>query len=256
MENANSAEYLEKIKIQVIENIKRAAFAPSVQMMDVPPNPLGMDDEADAELDDLDEDENKDARYTQRRWDKRTEKDGELSESEDEDTNERNGVRRSGGRKRMNIMDYQNPNAVQDDDEPVSRNLSRRSSEVNGEAKTAETNGAPEPSNQRLSQSPRSNEISSAAVEPTGTDGDVEMGEDAPEVPAVVVGPQGATPPDSPKSAKSADATADAAPVPEDHPMDEAESSATAQANGIQERDEANTTAEQSTELAQEIDQS
>lgn len=119
MDNANSAEYLQKIKLQVIENLRQTTFAPSVQMTDVPRDPEGMNDEADAEMDDLDEDENPDARFTKRRWDKYVEKEGELSESEDEEENEANGVRKqvngSNGKRRRNIMDYQNPLAVPDD---------------------------------------------------------------------------------------------------------------------------------------------
>jgi len=113
MDNANSYEYLEKIKIQVLENLKRTTFAPSVQMTDVPADPPGMDDEADAILDDMDEDENKDKRHTKRRWDKYVEKDGELSDSDDEEENDNNGVRRQANlRKRRNLMDYPNPNAA------------------------------------------------------------------------------------------------------------------------------------------------
>jgi len=113
MDNANSYEYLEKIKIQVLENLKRTTFAPSVQMTEVPPDPPGMDDEADAILDDLDEDENMDKRHTKRRWDKYVEKEGELSESEDEEENDNNGVRSQANvRKRRNLRDYPNPNAV------------------------------------------------------------------------------------------------------------------------------------------------
>lgn len=115
MENSNSADYLNKIKIQVIENLSRTKFAPSAQMQDVPRDPEGFDDEADAELDDLDDDEGKDVRHTARRWDKYVERDDELSESEDEAENARNGVLRQPGMgKRRNIMDYQNPNAVED----------------------------------------------------------------------------------------------------------------------------------------------
>lgn len=64
-------------------------------MTDVPRDPLlgGMDDEADAILDDLDEDENKDKRLTKRRFDQYIEKPGELSDSEDEEENAANGVR-------------------------------------------------------------------------------------------------------------------------------------------------------------------
>ncbi|CAI7585396.1 unnamed protein product [Penicillium discolor] len=111
MDNANTREYLDKIRNQVVENLKRTAFAPSVQMTDVPRNPIldGMDDEADDVMDDLDEDENKDKRFTQRRFDQRTEKAGELSDSEDEDENAANGVRRQpGASRRRNQVNYRN----------------------------------------------------------------------------------------------------------------------------------------------------
>ncbi|RMJ23382.1 histone deacetylase [Aspergillus sp. HF37] len=96
MDNANTKDYLDKIRTQVVENLKRTAFAPSVQMTDVPRDPLvgGMDDEADAVLDDLDEDENKDKRFTKRRFDQYIEKPGELSDSEDEEEDAANGIRR------------------------------------------------------------------------------------------------------------------------------------------------------------------
>lgn len=112
MDNANTKDYLDKIRIQVIENLKRTAFAPSVQMTDVPRNPLvdGMDDEADDVMDDLDEDENKDKRFTQRRFDQYVEKPGELlSDSEDEEENAANGVRRQpGAMRRRNQTNYRN----------------------------------------------------------------------------------------------------------------------------------------------------
>jgi histone deacetylase 1/2 len=111
MDNANTKEYLDKIRNQVVENLKRTAFAPSVQMTDVPRNPIldGMDDEADDVMDDLDEDENKDKRYTQRRFDQYTEKAGELSDSEDEEENAANGVRRQPGAiRRRNQVNYRN----------------------------------------------------------------------------------------------------------------------------------------------------
>jgi histone deacetylase 1/2 len=111
MDNANTREYLDKIRNQVIENLKRTAFAPSVQMTDVPRNPIldGMDDEADDVMDDLDDDENKDKRFTQRRFDQYTEKAGELSDSEDEEENAANGVRRQPGAiRRRNQANYRN----------------------------------------------------------------------------------------------------------------------------------------------------
>ncbi|KAL3472226.1 hypothetical protein BJX99DRAFT_235962 [Aspergillus californicus] len=109
MDNANTKEYLDKIRTQVVENLKRTAFAPSVQMTDVPRDPLvdGMDDEAEAIMDDLDEDENKDKRFTQRRFDQYIEKTGELSDSEDEDENAANGVmRKPAHMKRRNQANY------------------------------------------------------------------------------------------------------------------------------------------------------
>lgn len=101
MENANSYEYLEKIKIAVIENLKRTAHAPSVQMQDVPRQSMGMSDDQDAELDDRDEDENPDARLTQRQWEKRVERQDEYEESDDEDMARANGVYKPNGRSRQ-----------------------------------------------------------------------------------------------------------------------------------------------------------
>lgn len=115
MDNANTKDYLDKIRSQVVENLKRTAFAPSVQMTEVPRNPLleGMDDEADDVLDDLDEDENKDKRFTQRRFDQYVEKPGELSDSEDEEENAANGVRRQpNALRRRNQTNYRNLGAT------------------------------------------------------------------------------------------------------------------------------------------------
>lgn len=61
-------------------------FAPSVQMMDVPRDTLGIDSDADGISDDQDEDENKDIRYTQHRRDKMiTDDDGFVSDSDGEE---------------------------------------------------------------------------------------------------------------------------------------------------------------------------
>ena len=109
MDNANSKEYLEKIRRTVIENLSRTMFAPSVQMQDVPRDSLAMNDDDEAAMDDMDEDENQDRRQTQRQFDKRIQRDDEFSESEDEELNEANGVRRQPNtRKRRNRMDYRN----------------------------------------------------------------------------------------------------------------------------------------------------
>ena len=121
MDNANSPEYLEKIKQQVLENLKRTQAAPSVQMQDVPREPMGMDetlDEEEARLDDeeADVEANKDRRYTQRLWDKHTERDDELSESEDEDgLADSLGVKKQPSHpRRRGIMEWKNPHAPED----------------------------------------------------------------------------------------------------------------------------------------------
>ncbi|WPH00868.1 histone deacetylase rpd3 [Acrodontium crateriforme] len=120
MDNANSPEYLEKIKAQIYDNLRRTQAVPSVQMQEVPRDPIGMDeniDEQDDRLDDEDADleANKDKRYTQRLWDKKIERDDELSESDDEQSKEANGIKKQPGRqRRRGIMDYQNPHAPAD----------------------------------------------------------------------------------------------------------------------------------------------
>ncbi|GAB1744810.1 hypothetical protein NU219Hw_g2731t1 [Hortaea werneckii] len=118
MDNANSPEYLEKIKAQVYENLRRTQAAPSVQMQDVPRTAMGTNETLDEEEDRLDDEDadreaNKDVRFTQRNWDKNVDRDGD-SESEDEEMAEDNGVRKQPGReraRRVGIMDYQNPHA-------------------------------------------------------------------------------------------------------------------------------------------------
>ncbi|KAF9957386.1 histone deacetylase [Mortierella alpina] len=84
MDNANTVEYLEKIKQQVFENLSRSKGAPSVQMQPVPRDLNLSDDE------DMDDPEK---RIPQRLWDKRVVPDNEFEESEDEETNALHGVR-------------------------------------------------------------------------------------------------------------------------------------------------------------------
>lgn len=97
MENLNSREYLEKIKVQVLSNLERTRHTPSVQMTDVGKGTTEHQEEQDAMLDDLDEDTvGMDRRSTQRQWERRVEKEGELSDSEDEDLAENLGVRKNG----------------------------------------------------------------------------------------------------------------------------------------------------------------
>ena len=268
MENANNVDYLEKIKKQVIENLKRTTFAPSVQMTDVPRDPEGMDDEADAILDDRDEDENMDRRHTKRRWDKYVEKEGELSESEDEEENQRNGVHRQNhNQKRRNIMDYQNPNAVSDDEKAVNRTRKgSHESTASGSRPAAATNGSVQYENGTPSPAvsrPQS-QGSAGAEDTTMQDADVEM-DDEPSQSAATAnhfaaeGPQEVTPPDSPIPAAPATAST-AQPNADQHDdiMDEVdgnESLETAQEDGLQEQNQENHTAEKDSRIAEDQEQ-
>lgn len=267
MDNANSMEYLQKIKVQVIENLKRTTFAPSVQMTDVPRDPEGMNDEADAELDDLDEDENPDSRYTKRRWDKYIEKDGELSDSEDEDENEANGVRRqpSAHKRRRNMMDYQNPMAATDDKD-ISGVVSARS----GRSRIGSVNGlgshtASEAEGPRSDESeaetfdgPREDSLSSGD---RGEDEDIDM-VDEPVMNGTgpAAGPQEATPPDSPPTV-AANPTVPAHVVEDtgNDAMDEGDTlddPEFAKEEGRDEREKEDVTAEKATEVVERSEQS
>ncbi|TKX23259.1 histone deacetylase-like protein 3 [Elsinoe australis] len=155
MDNANSPEYLEKIKTQVFDNLRMTAAAPSVQMTDVPRAPIFSEpnlndpenagdaedlDDREARLDDEDEDRNPDSRYTERRWDKKVTRDDEMEESDDEEGDAANGVLRQNGDsarpKRVGIMDHKNPYAPGGEE-------SQGATPVGG-AKSGEEEGEPE----------------------------------------------------------------------------------------------------------------
>jgi histone deacetylase 1/2 len=180
MENANNYEYLEKIKIAVIENLKRTAPVPSVQMQDVPRTGFGMSDEQEDELDDLDEDENKDVRTSQRQWDQNVQRQNEYEDSDDEDMAQANGVYKPNGRTRLNIMDYQNPNAV-DDDMEIDSGMGTPAAKANEPAaendETMMEDAEPEP--QPASAAASASVAPQAAIEAdkVDDDGDVDMAE-------------------------------------------------------------------------------
>lgn len=117
MENANSHDYLHKIKTTVIDNIRRTG-RPSVEAFaNIPTNPLTRaEEDSDAE-DDLDTDMNPDVRSTERQQDRRIAHDGELyDDSDDEDYKNGLGVRAQPGSKpRRRITDDPNPNAAKPD---------------------------------------------------------------------------------------------------------------------------------------------
>ncbi|KAK7207793.1 hypothetical protein BZA70DRAFT_272219 [Myxozyma melibiosi] len=101
MQNANSDEYLDRILQTVLENLSRTKFAPSVQMTDVPRDAPEEEPEEDTE-------EAKEARGgTQDAWDAHIQKDGELSDSEDEGEGGRRDIRnyKDGGDDMMDLDD-------------------------------------------------------------------------------------------------------------------------------------------------------
>ncbi|KZF24507.1 hypothetical protein L228DRAFT_228525 [Xylona heveae TC161] len=272
MDNANTPEYLEKIRNQVFENLKRTTFAPSVQMTDVPRDPEGMDDEADAALDDLDEDENKDVRHTQRRWDKFVEKEGELSDSEDEDIAGQNGLRKQpGATRRRNIMDYQNPYSApefgedsgmgtpdvavsQDEAAPTSGKLEmdieppeEKPSEVATPVAAGET-----------AASTAASQPASPAREAVDNDGDVDMEDSRPagDQPAERAGAQ-VTPPESPQPAADVAPEATTTAENEDEEMAEgevADDTSIAKEEGREERETEDVAGEKATEAEKRVE--
>jgi histone deacetylase 1/2 len=275
MDNANSREYLEKIRVQVIENLKRTGFAPSVQMQDVPRDSLAMNDQDEAAMDDLDEDENPDRRRTQRRFDKYIEKDGELSESEDEEMNEANGVRKQPGtRKRRNRMDFRHLNDFNDSgmDSNIATPLAGSSLPDNDvdddmnldDAGPAEQDEAQTPSPQGAMNG--SATVSGEQLPQMDADiADVQMQDaDAIPVPASNVttqqpeARQEVTPPSSPPDARQAapqappedEAGSSAAEPAAEAEMGAEESAITAHEEGLVEREEKNAEGELATEQA------
>jgi len=228
MENANSKDYLEKIKIQVIENLKKTAHAPSVQLTEVPRTTLtGGADDDDDELDDLDDDENKDARHTKRRWDQRITRDDELDESEDEEESRANGVRTQNGQpKRRNIMDFQNANAAASDvemdsgvatpevqhpvNDVVTAMATEANAEVNAELMEKKTLNAAAADSGEVGTSNAPSRAQSANPTIEAADADIDMT----DAPAPQVTPAKAVTPTAPSFAAQSK-TPEAAAVPE-----------------------------------------
>lgn len=261
MENANSKDYLEKIKIQVIENLKKTAHAPSVQMTDVPRTTImGGTDEDEAELDDLDEDENKDVRSTKRQWDQRITRDDELDESEDEEENRANGIRpQNGVSKRRNMMDYQTSNPVASDvdmDSGVGTPLQNEVDDMVSEANAAVNAEVMENKTLTLTtvetgEAGPSNapSRSHSAMPPVDNEGDVDMTEPAP-APVTQV----PTPEDAPIS-PTATATVEPAPTTETEAEPDAQAEAETEAlkeEGEAERQDEDIAGELSKEMAEQ----
>ncbi|KAG4305724.1 hypothetical protein PORY_000634 [Pneumocystis oryctolagi] len=82
MQNMNSREYLEKIKVEVLKNLSRTKFAPSVQMQNVP-----RDRDNNYENQEKDPDKRGNAL-----WDKPPQRSDEFSDSEDEGEGNRRNI--------------------------------------------------------------------------------------------------------------------------------------------------------------------
>ncbi|KAF2247388.1 hypothetical protein BU26DRAFT_459622 [Trematosphaeria pertusa] len=264
MENANSHDYLHKIKSAVIDNIRRTG-KPSVEAFtNIPDVPghlgRGMDSDAEDEMDDLDVDENPDTRVTQRQRDQQIEHEGELYDpSDDEDYKESLGVRRQpGGKRRRNIMDYQNPNAAPDDGADTPDGVRGLNGESARQRRSISRASSARPAN-GISSRTRTPAIPADADE----DGDIEMEEpDVPSGPAA--GPSDApptalsrsqspagvvTPPESPPAPASA---ADVEMEVDLEDAGAAEQKAKAKEEGEAERDTENVKDEVRTEVAKD----
>jgi histone deacetylase 1/2 len=259
MENANSKEYLEKIKIQVIENLKKTAHAPSVQLTDVPRATLMGDlSDYEDELDDLDEDSHPDERETIRTLDKRIARDDELDESDGEEERLNGARSQNGANKRKNIMDYQNPNAavpdievdsristpLQNNDDKVAEPSIEANEDVNDtvmEEKSQSVTGAEAGEDEQSNAQSRSD----SAKLVIDNDGDVDMEQVAPEpAPQVLTpAPEGQSPA-AVTAPTSIPTTTAATPVSQD-PID-------AKQEGEAERQDEEVTGEVEMELAQQ----
>jgi histone deacetylase 1/2 len=95
-ENTNSPEYLERMLLRVAQNLKEVAFAPSVQMQEVPRCSISVnsDDSQQDELDDEEEDQTPDSRNSQRSSDRRIKNSLELDDSDDEEPEQVLGKRK------------------------------------------------------------------------------------------------------------------------------------------------------------------
>jgi histone deacetylase 1/2 len=261
MENANSRDYLEKIKTQVINNLRKTG-PPSVQMTDVPRTTITGGTEEDEDIaDDMDEDDNKDVRSTKRRWDQRIARDDEFEESDDEEQDHANGVRQqNGAAKRRNIMDYQNPNPAASDiemdsgiptparaeaDDAVTAMAIEANAEVNAEIMEQKTLDATIESGE---QGPSNAPSRAHSLKPTiDTEGDIDM-TGADPVPEIKAPSPLSIPASSPKAAVEPAASA-AAPV---EPVSETTDPAVVKEEVEAERTDADVTAKASTELVEQ----
>ncbi len=260
MENANSRDYLEKIKTQVINNLRKTG-PPSVQMTDVPRTTITGGTEEDEDIaDDMDEDENKDTRSTKRRWDQLITRDDEFEESDDEEQDRANGVRQqNSATKRRNIMDYQNPNPAASDVEMDSGIATPARAEADDTVTDLATEANAEVNAQIMEQKALDPTVESGELDPSNApsrahspkpiidiEGDVDMTGADPVPVNEDPSPTSIRPP-SPKDAVD-QAAPTAAPV---EPVPETTDPAVVKQEGGVERTEADVTAEASIEISE-----
>jgi histone deacetylase 1/2 len=206
--------------------MKRTAHAPSVQMTDVPRDSLGLNDDDEAALDDMDEDEHPDKRHTQRRSDKYVQKNGEHSDSEDEDPDEQSTRRRRNIQANFrNIMDVGANDSGVETGSAVGTPMQGSSvpddvDEMNIDS-VEQPVASPSPADGLANGSTVISTAQSPAHVPSAEDGDVEMedadvnGDDAsatnhiapPEEESTITVQQQRTPPDSPPQSPQQEAT-------------------------------------------------
>lgn len=215
MENSNSREYLDKITAAVIDNLRQTGPAPSVQMQDVPRKPFGgMTDEEEAELDDLDEDENKDERVTEHRWDKRVVNDADIDPSDDEDMAKSNGATRRGGSKRS-FNDYKKGEMEVDSTNasPKNNTESEAPAEPATEAHDPNDDTIDDPTVAEPEKEAEAGEqVEETTKDKVDGDGDVGMDESAVAEDSTKI-KQEETEPEAPPAATAEDKTAEAAPA-------------------------------------------
>lgn len=249
MENANSHDYLHKIRSTVIENIRRTG-RPSVEAFTStgaahPALARTMDSDGEDEEDDLDADSNRDVRATQLQRDKRIEHGNDYyDESDDEEYKNSLGVRAQPGvKRRRNITDYPNPNSAAHDDLDALDGM--------------DTNGESAISTRQPSAVKSRTNTPAVGEQDADDDGDIDM--DEPDVSAANVAgstrsqsPAGVvTPPESPPAAAATTALAPTSAPTVDIAMEGADAvTLAAKEDGQAERDSENVKGEVRTEVA------
>ncbi|KAJ4331487.1 histone deacetylase [Didymella glomerata] len=242
MENANSHDYLHKIKSTVIDNIRRTG-RPSVEAFtNIPNNPLTRDDDESDADDDMDEDLHPDQRTTERQLDRRTEKVGEIEDdSEDEDYKNSMGIRDQPGRAKSRNIRNENPHAAK----PDALDKVPGMEDVNGDSvvSTRQTSPAGSRTPALAEQSAEDGDVDMDEAQPTATAAAAEAGSTRSQSPT-----NNLTPPESPSGGNIPAPDVEMAGADEETKADVAEE----KQQGEAERDSENVKGEVRTEVAKD----